>query len=603
MYQVICGRLEKMGGQVFLGKRIMKFIRLAICSVFVLGTIVIWENCRDDIMKCLDVTSRADGVITVTDNKVIQADNAKKEKKQQAENSETGQADEITENTTSVKENELALNFEKGFESVAKKAMNSVVNIATMQLIETPSHDFPDIFRGSPLDDLLKDFDFFDFPYKKPRTRKANALGSGFIVRVNDDVMYIVTNNHVIDKAKKVVVYLSDKTELPAKIHATDARTDIAVLSVSLKELDLDRKKIVPIEWGDSSKINAGNFVVAVGNPFGLGNTVTHGIVSATGRDIPMGKTSVISVENFIQHSAPINMGNSGGALLDIKGRVIGINNAIFSTSGGNIGIGFAIPSNIAKTVSEQLIEAKRTYRGWLGTEVHPVTPEQAESVGLTDKHSLNSSKIYGAYVARVVPGGPAEKAGIKAGDIIIEFDEKKISENCSLQTAVSTAKIGNTVKVKIWRQKDSESWHTVMVDVKIGDFEEAMKNGEIDAKDEEGNTQTSKDVAIDQLGISVSLVPEKYKSEYPANVKVIISKVEEGSMPSMFGPLFEVGDGIISVNNQNVQTPAKVKEIVEKTPARKPVLFIIARDGRQIMITTTKIPSEETAESPKKNK
>lgn len=586
----------------------MKFMKLVACTTVVLSIVVAWENCRGYVFERVGFANSGAGYKKVsaeiendeieTGGGVNDTANSEDEKideasKQVNEAAPVSGSVEIEQKQNKSDEN-LSISFEKGFEDIAKKAMHSVVNVATMQLVETGIGrlDIPDIFKGGPFDDLFKDF--FNFPQKKSQVRKANALGSGFIIRVDKDVAYIVTNNHVVERAKKVVVFLSDKTELPAKVHAVDARTDIAVLSVSLQELNKAGKKIVPMEWGDSAKLHEGNFVIAIGNPFGLGSTVTQGIVSATGRNIAMGKSSMSLTDNFIQHSAPINMGNSGGALLDVHGKVIGINNAIFSTSGGNIGIGFAIPSNLAKMTVDQLIAHKRTFRGWLGAEVHSVGAKQAESVGLITQSPLDSSKVYGAYVAKVVPGGPAEKAGIKVGDIIIEFGGKRISENCSLQMAVGTTKIGNSAKVKVWRQQ-TEAWGAVELTVKVGDFETAIKDGEIGDPDNKNSKSTDDNAGatVDCLGITVSNIPEQYKSGYPNDVKVMVSKVDEEKNNSFYGPVFVAGDGFISANNKKVTSVSQFKQIMDKAAKEakiknKPIPFVIIRDGFQMMIATT---------------
>lgn len=590
----------------------MKFVRLAVYTVIVFGVIVSWEYCRDGFLGSLvdlNVSARKG----TPENAVKQK--APDNTKSAQEVSVSAKTDEGNANAQRAQREEkvvnagvsdaLGLNFEKGFENIAKNAMHSVVNVATMQLIESGDRfDIPDIFHGSPFDDFFKDF--FDFPQKKHKPRKANTLGSGFIIQVDKDFAYVVTNNHVVEKAKKVVVFLSDKTELPAEVHATDPRTDVAVLSVSLKGLDFDKSKLIPMKWGNSDKLNEGNFVVAIGNPFGLGSTVTHGIVSAKGRNISMGKSSYSLADDFIQHSAPINMGNSGGALLNVHGEVIGINTAIFSTSGGNIGIGFAIPSNLAKMTVDQLIKHKRTFRGWLGAEVHPVTAKQAESVGLIDKSPLDSSKVYGAYVARVVPEGPAEKSGIKVGDMIIEFNGKKISETCSLQMAVGTAEIGKLVKVKVWRQKDNEKWGAVEVKVKIGDFENAMKNGEIDTDDgkKSDKEKNETEATIDTLGVTVSAVPAQRKSDYPESVKVVVTKVDDEKETSFYGSVFMPGDGFISANNKKVTSVSQFKKIMkdlekDKKNRNRPVPFVIVRDGFQMMIATT-LDFSENAEKRK---
>ncbi len=558
----------------------MKLFRIVLYVIAVCGIIYSWDNFgRDFFMKNFYHTSVDENINSNEPPKVDEKIIEKPEKV------------EITE--TPIKTGPIS--FEKGFENVAKKAMHSVVNVATMQLVEnTERQSIPDIFKGFPFDDIFKDF--FDAPQKKQKLRKANALGSGFIVQVDKKAKraYVVTNNHVVEKSKKIIVSLSDKTELPATIHAVDSRTDIAVLCVDLNNLDFNIEKLQPVKWGDSDKLNEGNFVVAIGNPFGLGSTVTNGIVSAKGRNLSMGMPSLNFVDDFIQHSAPINLGNSGGCLLNIYGEVIGINNAIFSTSGGNIGIGFAIPSNIAKITVEQLIKFKRTFRGWLGAEVHSVYAKQAESVGLA-KHSLESSKVFGAYVARVVSNGPAAKCGIKVGDIIIEFNGKKITENCSLQSAVGTAEIGKSVKLKVWRQKEGSNWGEVELSVKVGDFEKAMKDGELDSKvpEENGNSETIKEMNIESLGITVSALPEQYKSDYPKNVKVIVTKVEEDSGSSFYGPVFKPGDGFISADNKQITNVSQLKGIIDgilknKNNRNRPIPFIVVRGGSQMMIATT---------------
>lgn len=566
----------------------MKLFRTVLYVLVVCGIIYSWDNFgRDFFMKNFYRTTADENINSAEAPKPDEKIAEKTEKKEILQAPiETG-----------------PISFEKGFENVAKKAMHSVVNVATMQLVEnTERQGIPDIFKGFPFDDIFKDF--FDAPQKKQKLRKANALGSGFIVQVDKNTKraYIVTNNHVVEKSKKIIVSLSDKTELPATIHAVDSRTDIAVLCVDLNNLDFNIDKLQPVKWGDSDKLNEGNFVVAIGNPFGLGSTVTNGIVSAKGRNLSMGMPSLNFVDDFIQHSAPINLGNSGGCLLNIYGEVIGINNAIFSTSGGNIGIGFAIPSNIAKITVEQLIKFKRTFRGWLGAEVHSVYAKQAESVGLA-KHSLESSKVFGAYVSRVVPNGPAEKCGIKVGDIIIEFNGKKITENCSLQSAVGTAEIGKSVNLKVWRQKDGSNWGVVELSVKVGDFEKAMKDGELDSKTpEEKNSETIKEMSIESLGITVSTLPDQYKSDYPKNVKVIVTKVEEDDGPSFYGPIFKPGDGFISADNRQVTNVSQLKGIIDeilknKNNRNRPIPFIVVRGGSQMMIATTLDFTEKESE------
>ncbi len=564
----------------------MKYIRFAIYAGVIGSVILAWEHFREDVFAL----STNDNGHVLDEKEIVTEAKADESEKKPIEQKDTTIVDKKQEKLSE----EIEISFTKGFADVAKKAMHSVVNVATMQLLEQEQYGFPDIFNG-PFEELFKDF--FEMPKKKKlKPKKATALGSGFIVQVSKDDVFIVTNNHVVEKAKKVVVYLSDKTELPAEIYAVDTRTDIAVLRVELKDLNFDKSKMKAVEWGDSASLEEGNFVIAIGNPFGFGSTVTHGIISAKGRNLPFAKTATSFIDDYIQHSAPINMGNSGGCLLDVFGKVIGINNAIFSSNGGNIGIGFAIPSNIAKTTVDQLIKHKRTFRGWLGAEVHLVNSKLAESVGLTE-HTLDTSKIFGSYVAKLVPNGPAEKAGIKVGDIIIEFNGKKISETCNLQVAVSSAEIGKPTKAKVWRQKDDETWGEVEITVEVGDFEQALKDGSIDGTKEDSSASNGetdpKDVEIECLGITVSKITNKQKSKYPEDVKVIVTQVDEDAGMSFFGPIFMPGDGIISANNKKIASPEQFKKVMDelaknKSNKNRQIPFVISRGESRMMIATT---------------
>jgi serine protease Do len=583
--------------------------------VLIFGSVEVWEYFRNEIRAAVSyVTGKScetegfgasGGAVAAppsvspisaktTQLNVPESQNKQEEQEKLPAVAETREKSEEAESETPAAGDEnLQITFAKGFENVAKKVKHAVVNVATLQVVENDDRlDFPDIFRGGPFDDLMKEF--FDCPKKRHRKRRTNALGSGFIVKIEQNKAYVVTNYHVVENATKVVVFSSDKTELKADVFATDSRTDLAVLAVNIEGLNLSEHQLTTVTWGDSDKLREGNFVIAIGNPFGLGSTVTHGIVSAKGRNISFGRTSINFVEDFIQHSAPINMGNSGGCLLDVSGRVVGINNAIFSTNGGNIGIGFAIPSNIARTTVEQLIQHKRTYRGWFGAEVHPMEAKQAESIGLA-KNVLDPTKVFGAFVSKLVPGGPAEKAGIKVGDIVLEFNGKKITEEYSLQMAVGTTEIGKSVPVTVWRQTDDGKWTEVKVSVKVGDFEKALKAGEVGDAEKERITDDKKDteVAVDPLGIHVASLPKQYKEDYPAEVKVVVTKVDEEKTVTFYGPVFMVGDGFITANNKKVTSASQFKKIIDEVIKNKetrnhPVPFIIVRGGSRMMVATT---------------
>jgi len=318
-----------------------------------------------------------------------------------------------------------AKNVPESFADLAEKLMPSVVNISTTQTIVTNINPFPFEFPpGSPFEDMFKEF-------STPQKRKASALGSGFII---DAKGIVVTNNHVIQGAEDIMVTVNGEKEYEAKIIGADPLSDLAVLEIQSKD------KFVPVKFGDSDKSRIGDWVIAIGNPYGFGGTVTAGIISARNRSIGLSR-----YEDYIQTDASINQGNSGGPLFDMNGDVIGINTAILGQS-GSIGIGFSIPSNSAKKVINQLIEFGETKRGWLGVRIQNVTKE------IADVEKLDKPR--GALVASVAENSPSDKAGIKAGDIILEFNGILIKEMKELPKIVAQTEVGKTVEVKIWRNE-----------------------------------------------------------------------------------------------------------------------------------------------------
>ena len=318
-----------------------------------------------------------------------------------------------------------AENTPESFADLAEKLMPSVVNISTTQTIVTNINPFPFEFPpGSPFEDMFKEF-------STPQKRKASALGSGFII---DAKGIVVTNNHVIQGAEDIMVTVNGEKEYEAKIIGADPLSDLAVLEIQSKD------KFVPVKFGDSDKAKIGDWVIAIGNPYGFGGTVTAGIISARNRSIGLSR-----YEDYIQTDASINQGNSGGPLFDMNGDVIGINTAILGQS-GSIGIGFSIPSNSAKKVINQLIEFGETKRGWLGVRIQNVTKE------IADVEKLDKPR--GALVASVAENSPSDKAGIKAGDIILEFNGILIKEMKELPRIVAQTEVGKTVEVKIWRNE-----------------------------------------------------------------------------------------------------------------------------------------------------
>ena len=321
-----------------------------------------------------------------------------------------------------------AQNAPESFADLAERLMPSVVNISTTQTIVTNVNPFPFQFPpGSPFEDMFKEF-------STPQKRKASALGSGFII---DAKGIVVTNNHVIKDAEDIIIRVEGDTEYieyKAKVIGADPLSDIAVLKIESSD------KFIPVKLGDSDKARIGDWVIAIGNPLGLSGTVTSGIISARNRNIGLSR-----YEDYIQTDASINQGNSGGPLFNMEGDVIGINTAILGRE-GNIGIGFAIPSNSAKKVIDQLIEFGETKRGWLGVRIQQVTKE------IADVEKLDEPR--GALVASVAKNSPSNKAGIKAGDIILEFDGTNIKEMTELPKIVAQTEVGKTVEVKIWRNK-----------------------------------------------------------------------------------------------------------------------------------------------------
>jgi serine protease Do len=316
----------------------------------------------------------------------------------------------------------------ESFADLAEKLMPSVVYISTTQTVKTDGRQFPFQFPpGSPFGEMFKDFE-----RNQPTERKASALGSGFIIKENG---IVITNNHVIKDAEDILVRIGTK-EYKAKVVGADPYMDIAVLKMETKD------KFKAVKFGDSDKARVGDWVVAIGNPFGLGGTVTSGIISARNRDI-----NLTRYDDFIQTDASINQGNSGGPLFNLEGEVIGINTAIIAPGqSGSIGIGFAIPANAASNVIDQLIDFGETRRGWLGVRIQEVSKEIAEVEKL--------KKPEGALVASVGENSPADKAGVKAADIILEFDGKKIDTMRTLPRVVANTKVGKSVELKIWRNK-----------------------------------------------------------------------------------------------------------------------------------------------------
>ncbi len=474
----------------------------------------------------------------------------------------------------------------KGFSSIAEATLPAVVNVATTQVLDPKNKggDSPQFAPGSPFEEFFKDF--FD---QMERPRKVQSLGSGFIIRSDAQKAYIVTNYHVIADAKKISIFLNDKTELEATVHAYDDRTDLAVLKVNTESLPENKRTLPALEWGNSDISKVGEWVLAIGNPFGLGSTVTAGIISTKGRELAIPTKNQVSdyVDDFIQHSAQINMGNSGGCLLNMEGKVIGINTAIFSLSGGNVGIGFAIPSGIAQKTINQLIEFGRTKRGWLGVRIQHLNDDMAESLGL---------KVKGAIVGSVTPDGPAQKAGILSGDVILEFDGKQISENNRLSRLVGETTIGKTCKIKVWRKGEE-----ITLDITVGEFEDALQKGKIEMGDKKSSISPEQTVEV--LGMKISPIPNdiKEKSKQKDMKGVLVTNISNTS-PALDARM-RPGDIIVEINQKEILTPKDLIDNVEaaKKAKRKNILLLVMRNEEPHYFTI-KLEDEPDQNKPKED-
>ncbi len=431
------------------------------------------------------------------------------------------------------------------FADLADKLMPSVVNISTTQTVRTTTNQFPFQFPpGSPFGEMFKDFE-------RPTERKASSLGSGFII---DNKGTVVTNNHVISGADDILVRVGDK-EYKAKVIGADPYMDIAVLKMETKD------QFKPVSFGDSDKARVGDWAVAIGNPFGLGGTVTAGIISARNRDI-----NLTRYDDFIQTDASINQGNSGGPLFNLKGEVIGINTAIIAPGqSGSIGIGFAIPANAASNVIDQLIKFGETKRGWLGVRIQEVTKEIADVEKL--------KKPQGALVASVGENSPADKAGIKAGDIILNFDGKKIDTMRTLPKVVASTKVGKSVELKIWRNKKLISKRLTL--------------GRLESSEEFKEKKTkvvNKVEDIQKLKIAVRDVTNEDIAKRNLNKKTSGVVVTEIFSRSPLNNLVNINDIIIEVQKTPVKSSSDLKRLVDNIfkKGEKTLLLTVINQNNQ---------------------
>jgi serine protease Do len=425
---------------------------------------------------------------------------------------------------------------------VAAAVKPAVVNVSTTRTIKTPGITNP--FFNDP---FFRQFFGNAFGNAGgPREHKQASLGSGVII---DNAGHILTNNHVVKDADEIKIKLSDGREFKGKVIGTDQKTDIAVIKINSDHLPV-------LKIGDSDRLKVGERVFAIGNPFGLNQTVTSGIVSATGRD----NMGIADYEDFIQTDAPINPGNSGGALVNIRGELVGINTAIFSTSGGYQGIGFAIPSNMVKDVMESLIKNGKVVRGWLGVSVQPLTPDIAKQFGLKEQG--------GALVGDVVEGSPAEKAGLKRGDVIIKYDGNPVNDPAQLKNMTASTSIGKEVLLHIVRDGKTKTVKVVIAELpSTGQTVQGSFNNLL-------------------MGIHVqNLTTEIRKGlAIPARVTgVIVTDVEDGTPAES---ALMRNDVIMEINKNKINTVQDYEKMADHIKPAQNILLLVYRGGSVLYLT-----------------
>lgn len=449
----------------------------------------------------------------------------------------------------------------ESFSGLAKKVAPAVVNIASTQEISDRGQAVPgmpfDLPEGSPFERFFRQFQDQFGQDGRPRgaPQLATGLGSGFII---DSDGYVVTNNHVIDGASEVTIRLDDDSIYPAQIIGADPQTDIALLKIEAEG------PLPALQLGDSDQAEVGDWVMAVGNPFGLGGTVTAGIVSARGRNIEAGP-----YDDFIQVDASINRGNSGGPLFNLDGDVIGVNTAIFSPNGGSVGIGFAIPSNMVKSVVAQLREHGAVERGWLGVQIQNVTPDLAEALSLTEAR--------GALVSAVTPDSPAQTAGLKAGDVILDFAGEAIGDTRELARVVAQHPAGSKAEMQVWRDGEAQSLAAVTGKMPQSGQMAALPEG----SQPDGSYRSS------ALNAELATLTPQLRQRYGLDESlegVVVLDIDEGSV---FAQSLRSGDVIREVAGEQVSSPSQVEKLVDeaKSDSRKAVLMLVSRNGQDVFL------------------
>ncbi len=435
------------------------------------------------------------------------------------------------------------------FKAIIRRNQASVVNISTRQEVRAAA-PFGDIPRGLPpgMEEFFRQFRGTPRPMPGPRT--ANSLGSGFIISADGQIL---TNAHVVDGADEIIVKLADNVEKPAKVLGLDKASDVALLKIEAEGLE-------PVRLGDSSGVEVGDWVLAIGSPFGLEHTATQGIVSAVGRSLPDG-----NYVPFIQTDVAVNPGNSGGPLFNLSGEVIGINSQIYSRSGGYMGLSFAIPINTASGVARQLAASGRVERGWLGVGIQSVTGDLARSFGL--------DRPAGALVGKVESGGPAARAGLEAGDVILEFDGRPITQSGDLPPLVGETRPGTRVELKVWRDRKARTIDLTVAALKPEEAEIVATNAEEAGKPGILNVQVA------------ALTSEQRAQAGIESGGVLVVAVADG--PASRAGVSE-GDIILKVGDASVDTPQALASLARKLPKDEPVALLIQRDDSRLFLPLT---------------
>ncbi|GBL40181.1 probable periplasmic serine endoprotease DegP-like [Nitrospirota bacterium] len=438
----------------------------------------------------------------------------------------------------------------KNFVEIAKSVKPAVVNIAAARTGKSGEEP-----QGSHFDNpFFRRFFGDELKRERPKEPKEKGQGSGVIV---DPSGLIITNNHVVDKADDIRVVLSDKREFKARLIGTDSKTDIAVIKIEATGLS-------PIAWADSDQVEVGEFVLAVGSPFGLTQTVTMGIVSAVGR----ASMGIAEYEDFIQTDAAINPGNSGGALVNVRGELVGINTAIVSQSGGNMGIGFAVPSNLAHSIMDQLVRTGKVVRGWLGVSIQELSPELARQFGMTETK--------GVLVSDVLEGSPAKKAGFERADVIVEFDGKPMHSPTHLRNAVAQAPLGKKVSIKLIRDKTLTT-----LDVTIVEQPKSMaQSGSEEREESMAPTGVFSDLEVHEL-------TEELAGRYGIKSSergVVVTRVRPGSIMEEIG--VREGDLMLEINRKAVTSLTTYERLRSGLSKNQAVLLLVKRQGRSLYLT-----------------